>query len=220
MTPNLPLQRIGRRARRAFSLLEVMVALAILVVSLSILVETQASSALITREAERVITASDLAYAKMNTAILYVEEEGFQQNDQHETGDFDDFGDEASNLDFKDELEDYHWEYWISEVDFELAGDIAGMANELKGSGVFGGAGEGAPMDMAGMGGAAGGLGALMSPEMISEMLTPYIREVRVRVWWGKDSKTAEEQGDEVIVVTHMVNPTGVVSLEQEGLPQ
>ena len=64
----------ARRFRRAFSLLEVMVALAILVVSLAILVETQASSAIVTREAERIILASDLAQAKMNEAVLFVEE--------------------------------------------------------------------------------------------------------------------------------------------------
>ena len=35
---------------------------------------------------------------------------------------------------------------------------------------------------------------------MITEMLTPYIREVRVRVWWGEKSDVAEERGDEIIV--------------------
>jgi len=204
----------ARRFRRAFSLLEVMVALAILVVSLAILVETQASSAIVTREAERIILASDLAQAKMNEAVLFVEEEGFKQGDR---GDFDDFGDEASNLDFKDELEDYHWEYWVSEVDLSLAGDIAGMAQELSGSGEFGDAGEGGP-DMGGMGGGSNPLAAIgMNSQVITEMLTPYIREVRVRVWWGKDSKEAEERGDEVVVVTHLVNPTGVVSLGSEA---
>lgn len=212
--------------QRGFSLLEVMVALAILVVSLAILIETQASSAVITRESERVILATDLAYAKLNEAVMFVEEEGFKQvAEVSDNGDFDDFGDEASNLDFKDELEDYHWEYWISEVDLALAGDIAGMAEELQGSGVIGGGGDDgpAPPGMAALGGEGGNpFGALgVSSEMITEMLTPYIREVRVRVWWGKDSDEAEERGDEVVVVTHIVNPTGVTSLEEGGgLPQ
>ena len=51
-----------------------MVALAILVVSLAILVETQGTSAIITREAEAIILASDLAQAKMNEALLVIEQ--------------------------------------------------------------------------------------------------------------------------------------------------
>ena len=201
------------RRRRGFSLLEVMVALAILVVSLAILLETQASSAIVTRESERVITASDLAYAKLNEAILYVEEEGFQQTQVVESGDFDDFGDDATSMDIRDELEDYHWEYTVSEIDLAFAGDLAGMAGDLQGSGVLGDAPEGAPsLATMGEGGANPLEGLGMSPDMISEMLTPYIREVRVRVWWGKDSATAEKRGDEVIVVTHLSNPSGFVA--------
>ncbi len=174
------------RRRRGFSLLEVMVALAILVVSLAILLETQASSAIVTRESERVITASDL---------------------------FDDFGDDATSMDIRDELEDYHWEYTVSEIDLAFAGDLAGMAGDLQGSGVLGDAPEGAPsLATMGEGGANPLEGLGMSPDMISEMLTPYIREVRVRVWWGKDSATAEKRGDEVIVVTHLSNPSGFVA--------
>jgi hypothetical protein len=154
----------------------------------------------------------------LNEALLFVEEEGFKQGDHSDRGDFDDFGDEAANLDFRDELEDYHWEYWVSEVDLSLAGDIAGMAQELQGSGEFGSSGEGGP-DMSSVGGGGSNpLAAIgMNSQVITEMLTPYIREVRVRVWWGKDSAEAEDRGDEVVVVTHLVNPTGVVSLGEEA---
>lgn len=208
----------ARRRRRGFSLLEVMVALAILVVSLSILVETQASSAVVTREAERVITASDLAYAKLNEAMLYVEEEGFQQSQVSESGDFDSFGDDATSMDIRDELEDYHWEYTVTEIDLALAGDIAGMAGEMQNSGVLGQKpAEGAP-SLASLGGGGNPLESMgVSSDMITEMLTPYIREIRVRVWWGKNSKLAEERGDEVVVVTHVVNPTGMVAAAGEG---
>ena len=218
MSWTLPRMPAGsRRTRRGFSLLEVMVALAILVVSLAILVETQGTSAIITREAEAIILASDLAQAKMNEALLVIEEEGFQRNDVSENGDFDDFGDEANAFDFKDELEDYHWEYTITEVDLALAGDIAGMAGELAGSGAFGN-------DIGGEGGAAAAAAANnplasvgLSSEVITEQLAPYIRMVRVRVWWGKSSDEAEERGDEFIVVTHVVNPSGVVMMGEGG---
>lgn len=205
-------------ARRGFSLLEVLVALAILVVSLTILVETQSTAAMMTREAERVITATDLANAKVTDAMLHMEKEGFQANQVHEYGDFDDFGDSSLSRHFGRELEDYRWEFWISEVDVQLASDIASMAESLQGSGVLGGGSSGA--SAAGGQSPAAGLGALgLSSDMITEMLTPYIREIRVRVWWGKDSETAEEHGTEVVIVTHVVNPGGVVQLSQE-LPQ
>lgn len=196
---------------RGFSLLEVMVALAILVVSLTILVETQSNAVVMTREAERVISATDLANAKMTDAMLHLEEEGFQNSQIYESGDFDDWGDDALSMEFGRELEDFEWEFWISEIDLKLAGDIAGMAQELQGSGAFGAGGAGDPADLGGAAGGLGGLGALMSPEMITEMLAPFIREVRVRVWWGDDSDEAEENGSEIVIVTHAVNPTGVV---------
>ncbi len=200
-----------------------MVALAILVVSMVVLVETQSSAALITLEAERVITATDLANAKMNEALLFVEEEGFTNSDIHETGDFDEFGDDAFDLAFGEELSSYHWEYWVSEIDLALAGDIAGMASELNSSGVIGGGGGDAAASPLGGEGGGSPLESLgISSEMITEMLTPYIREVRVRVWWGEKSDDAEERGDEIVVVTHLVNPTGTVfaGAEDEGAEQ
>lgn len=211
-----------QRSRRGFSLLEVMVAMAILVISMVVLIETQSSAALITLEAERVITATDLANAKMNETLLIVEEEGFTNSDVSERGDFDEFGDEAFDLAFGAELKSYHWEYWVSEIDLALAGDIAGMASELESSGVIGGGasseGGGLASALGGGGGGDSPLAALgISSEMITEMLTPYIREVRVRVWWGEDSDTAEERGDEVVVVTHLVNPSGQIFAADEN---
>lgn len=220
------------RTRRGFSLLEVMVALAILVVSLVILVDTQSNAVVMTREAERVITATDLARSKLTEALLYLEEEGFQDDQVHEHGDFDDWGDDLLTIEIGDELEDFHWEWWITEVDLELAGDIAGMMGGLAGEagadgaleglgsllpgGIPGGA-AGAAADAAQ---AAGGLGAFLSPDMITDLLAPYVREVRVRVWWGENSDKAAERGDEVVIVTHQANPRGIVQqLQSEGLP-
>ena len=211
----------NHKARRGFSLLEVMVALAILVVSLVILVETQATAAFATREAERVITATDLAQAMLAEASMRVEMEGFSGDGEiFERGDFDDLGDEALNVEMGAELRDYHWEYAVQEIDVQLAGDIAGMAEGLSG-GAMGG--EDSPVDMDSLSssipGGAGGLGALLSPDMLSQMLGPYIRELRVRVWWGEDSKTAEEQGTEVVIVTHVINPSGsIANIGAQGL--
>ena len=49
----------------------------------------------------------------------------------------------------------------------------------------------------------------------LTEMLAPFIREVRVVVWWGDSMDEAEERGDQVVLTGHVINPTGVVQLEQ-----
>jgi len=206
-------------SRRGFSLLEVMVALSILVVSLALLVETQSNAALMTYEAERVIAATDLATAKLNEARMLVEEDGFQASDIEENGDFSDFGDGSSQLDFEDALDDFQWSYTIAEIDLALAGDIASMMSEFGDNGVmdaFGG--EGAGMDELGGGGGDplsqfASLG--MSSDMLTEMLAPFIREVRVVVWWGESMDESAERGDQVVMTGHVINPTGVVQLEQ-----
>lgn len=207
--------------RRGFSLLEVMVALAILIGSVALLVESQSAAAIMTFEAERYITATDLAVSKMAEARLLVEHEGFQVSDIEEEGDFSDYGGDARGLDFDDQLDDFHWEYSIMEIDLALAGDVASMMSELDGSGMMGGAGDdGASMSDAM--GAAGGdamsqFAAIgMSGEALTEMLAPFIREVRVRVWWGEGPDESEESGKEVVLTGHVINPTGIVQLEQQ----
>lgn len=193
-----------QRSRRGFSLLEVMVALAILVVSMVILVETQSSAVIMTVEAERMITATDLANAKLTEALLLVEEEGFAPSDVYEDGDFDEFGDDVLDRELGDALEEYHWEFAISEVDLEMVGDIATMAGEVQSA--MGG--EEGGNEAAGSG--ADAMGAIgLGPEQLTEMIAPHIREVRVRVYWGDDSELAEEEGREVVIVTHVIDPAG-----------
>lgn len=209
------------RRRRAFSLLEVMVALGILTVSLVILVEIQSTAAFATREAERFVTGTDLAQSKMTEAQNLLEMEGFTDSEIYEKGDFDDLGDEALDVEMGDELKDFHFEFAVQEIDVRLAGDIASMAGELGGSGAFGEGGDAPPGigdALGGLPGGGGGLGALLSPEMISEMLSPYIREIRVRVYWGGDSDEAEENGTEVVLVTHVINPSGQLAQIAEGV--
>ena len=204
--------------RRGFSLLEVMIALAILTVSLIILVETQSAAVLLTREAERMITATDLAQLKLSEATVKLEQEGFQQSDVYESGDFALLGDELLDVAFGPELEDYKWEYLVSEVDIDMIGDLATAAQSLP----MGGEGDAAGSAASG-GGPLEALGAIgIGPDMISQFLAPYMREIRVRVWWGEDSKQAEEDGTEVVLTTHVINPSGAVSIGEElpgGVP-
>jgi prepilin-type N-terminal cleavage/methylation domain-containing protein len=196
--------------RRGFSLLEVMIAIAILVMSFTVLMELEITSVKMTREAERLVVASNLAQEQTAQVMVRLEKEGFQEQDVCDAGDFEEFGDEALDLEFGDTLKAYHWEYCISTIDLSMAGDLAGMAGSLAGQGYFGDAGTSGSADIQGAIGGMG-LGNFMSGDMITEMLGRYVREVRVRVWWGDDSKAAEENDDEVVVVTHAINPTGVV---------
>lgn len=200
--------------RRGFSLLEVMIALAILTVSLLILVQTQSSAVVLTNEAERTLVATDLARYKMSEVLLMVEKEGFQVSDVNEHGDFSDFGDDAMNVEFGDSLEEYHWEYLVTEVDMESMGDIATAAQSLQdtmGADQSGPASNGGSMDALAM------LG--FGPDVIMGMLGPYLREVRVRVWWGEDSKEAEEDGTEVVLTTHVINPSGAIQQLDAAIP-
>lgn len=207
--------------RRAFSLLEVMIALAILVTALTLLAEIQATAIVMTKEGERLVTASNLAAEKSAEIQLRLEQEGFTDTDVCESGDFDEFGNEMLDAEFGDSLKDYHFEWCVATVDVALAGDIAGMAGGLAGNGYFPGEGAstaGATLDAASALGGAPDLSTLgLGPEQMSEMLGNYVREVRVRVWWGEDSKKAEELGDEVVVVSHAINPTGAITATQQA---
>jgi prepilin-type N-terminal cleavage/methylation domain-containing protein len=204
------------RVRSGFTLLEVIIALAIMVTAMTVLVETQGNAAQMTLMAQRVVLATDLASYKLNGVLLLMEEEGFGDMDLYEAGDFDDLGDDVLNTTFDDALDDYEWEWWVSQIDIGLAGDIAAMTDELEESGLFkGGSGDssmqgqempsGAPTELPDLGMFG------LSPELMTERLAPFVREVRVRVWWGEDSEEAEKRHDEVYLTTHIVNPTGQI---------
>lgn len=195
-------------SRRGFSLLEAMAALAILVVSLAILMETIGSAAIATMEAERIVTATQLAQEKLTEVQLLVEKEGIKERDFGESGDFSDFGDEQFNLEFG-ELEDYNFSWTVSQIDIGLAGDIASMAESLEGTGLLPTAPEGD--DGPSFEDQAPDLGSLgISNDMITEMLGRYIREIRVVVWWGDDDmETAVDKANEVTLVTHVTDPSG-----------
>ena len=203
--------------RGGYSLLEVVVSLAILTMSLTVLIQIQGDAVEMTQTAERIVTATQLAQEKMTEVRLFIETEGITMDEITESGDFDDLGDDEIDLEFGRQFEDYHWEYSVAEVDIGIAGDLGGMAESLGGS-------------LPGAGGDAGGDEGLnengppglddfgVSNDMITDMLGRYIREIRVRVWWGDDSREAAEQKDEVILTGHAVDPAGsFINITQEG---
>lgn len=204
--------------RAGFTLLEVVIALAILAMALFVLVDAQASAVLVTLDAEKTLVGSYLAQHKMTEATLRLEKEGFKTADVNDEGDFEDFGEDdglggmdgasvGEEMEFGDGFDGYQWAYSIRQVDISL-GDVAGAQETLQSAG-FGPSADQA--DAAGNQGAAGMdlADAGIQPDMISEMLSPFIREVRVVVWWGAEPKSDAPCEDCVELVTHVINPSG-----------
>ena len=195
--------------RSGFTLLEVVVALVILTMSLFVLVNAQALSVFMTTDSQRTLTATWLAQQKMTEALLRVEADGVQATDIEESGDFEEFGgdgDFGETIDFGGEFDNYQWAYTIRAVDIKL-GDVSGQADAMKDAG-FGPSDE----QMQASGSEGKDLGDLgVQPDMIGEMLKPYIREVRVLIWWGEEPAEGEDCEDCVELVTHVANPTGEV---------
>lgn len=206
--------RTTSRPLRGFTLLEVMVALGILSLSLIVMLETQASSVMLTAEARKISLASALAEEKLMEVMLTLEREGWTSQDIEEEGHFDDFGSEdfrgdSLNLDDTDEYEDFHWAYTVRRIEMTLPGDVMGTAGELAEGGYWGDQSaeqqeqqqqQSSGFDLSDIPG--------FNPDQITEYLSNYIREVRVVVWWGEN----EDEEDQVEITTHAINPSGIVA--------
>jgi hypothetical protein len=188
------------------------IALSILAVSLFVLIDAQSTAVFMTVDAEKTITGTYLAQEKMAEAELRVEKDGFTTSDIDEEGDFNDFGKEdkmgADTPDFGNAFDDYKWAYTIRQIDIQL-GDVGQAAEQLQGSGIgpqekegTNSTGDTDQRDLSDIG---------IQPDMISEMLRPYIREVRVVVWWGDEDPDLEKGCENCVeLVSHVINPTGV----------
>ncbi len=202
--------------RSGFTLLEVVIALAILAVSLLVLVDGQATAVVMTTDTEKTLTGTWLAQEKMAEAMLRLERDGFRDSDIDEEGDFEDYGNDGAlgeDVEFGDTFKDYRWAYTIRRVDLQL-GDMSGAAEDLKAAG-FGG-----PQAQDGAQGAQeqrdlGDVG--LDPSMFGDMLPPNIREVRVLVWWDEAEADAADCESCVEIVTHAINPSGKIVPGGEG---
>lgn len=195
--------------RTGFTLLEVIIALGILAGAMVVLVDNQAMAVLSTQEADRLIVATNLAQEKMSEVQIVLEREGFGEMDIEEDGDFSEYGTEDFRGDdlhlnlTPGELDTFKWAYTVRKIEVTLPnlGDVAG---DLAGNGYFG-EDKGSDMDVGG----APDLGDLgISPDMVSDHLSKFIREVRVLVWWGDN----EDETDQVELTTHIINQSGVVT--------
>jgi len=198
---------IHRRLRKGFSLLEVIIASAILVMTLAVVTKIQYQAMLYSQRASALTLGTQLAQEKLAEVQILIETEGIGTADITERGDFRGFGEDAG-LEFGRSLDDYRWEYHVEEIDMALSGDVMGMMGGMLGGEDDNGASAAA--------GSAGGqqAGAEMlnqfglGPDQMSEQLGQFVRRVRVRVYWGEENK-AEEEGQEVILTTHIISPSG-----------
>jgi general secretion pathway protein I len=120
-------------AQAGFTLLEVVIAVAILGVSLTVLLQSQAASLDNAGRSRDLTVATLLARGKMIDIEKHLFHDGFQMNTEDEEGDFTDEG-----------HPDYKWHTRISEVEFDLSKlmDVCGtMGGKGGGSPVGGGNG-------------------------------------------------------------------------------
>jgi prepilin-type N-terminal cleavage/methylation domain-containing protein len=206
-----------QRTRHGFTLLEVVIALGILAIGTMVLVDSQATALWMTVDGGRTSTATRLANEKMMEVQLQMEVEGFGESDIEEEGEFDEFGSEdfrGENLqiDMGDSLDSYQFAWTVRKIDLTLPTDMGGMKDELVGNGYYG---DEATEAMQEQEDATAGMDLTdlgITPDMITEYLGNYIREVRVVVWWGNN----EDEVDQVELVTHVINPSGVVTSEDD----
>ena len=214
--------------RRGFTILEVMVALGILVTAMVVLVDSQSTAIMMTTQSDRILTATVLAQEKMNQALLCMESAGIQEQDIEAEGDFDEgiFGGyEAGGLEGEREklseeaFEDFRWAYTVREVKLEISGDVSPLMGDLEGMGLMPGMNQEAEQSGSSVSGFdpqqnqadLEDLG--ISNDMLTEALAPFMREVRVIVWWGDN----EDEDQQVELVTHVINPKANVVTGDQG---
>jgi len=182
----------ARRQERGFTLMEVMLALAILAGGLALSIATTAANVKQAHRAQLLGVATSLARGKMLDIEEELLQEGFQELDQSDDGDFSDEG-----------WPNITWEAKIEKI--ELPGlaalQAADSASEEGGtpSGMSGTSESASPT-------AALGAGLISSQfEMISSVLEASIRRVELTVTWkvGQDTES-------MVVVCYYTNDQGV----------
>ena len=202
--------------RTGFTLIEIVISLAILAVTLAILVESEASAVVMTVDSEETLTANTLAEQTMAEVLLQLEIDGISESDQYGEGEYADFGSDGKfgqGVDFSGEYDDYHYAWTVRKVDMQI-GDASEAISDLQEMGV---SPTGENTSENGMDPSM--LSSFMSPDMLNEMLSPWMREVRVLVWWGEDPGDLEEDvtcEDCVELVSHVFNQSGKIMDSEE----
>jgi general secretion pathway protein I len=179
-----------RAPDRGFSLLEVMVAIAIMALSLVVIVRITSMNVRAAAHSRMITAATFLARSKLAAVEDDIITLGFTDSDQEDGGDF---GDEG--------YPKFRWESLIERV--ELPTDIASKAQETAGEKTMEAQTGPSANPMAAMAGMMGGfMSSLIEPVRIG--LQESVRRVTVKVKWeeiGRDEQSFE-------VVTYMTDPS------------
>ncbi len=186
---------VAERASLGFSLLEVMVAMAILSVGLVSLLQVQSRSAELAIEAREMTVATMLARGKLYDCQTDLLKKGFSIGDYDESGNFDDEG-----------YPTFFWEchgYKPEMPTGDGVGDMGSAASALGMGGSGGDSGQPQGADM-GMG--------MIAPvlQQMASVMGDSIRELVIIVRWG----TGVDQ-QEMRVTTHVVDKTPINNVSQ-----
>lgn len=197
--------------RRAFTLLEVIIAIAILAVALLVLVDTQAGAVFQTMDAQRDLVMTQLAQEKMAEVQMRVESEGFSDAEVNEEGTFEDFGingEYGEGVELNGAFEDYSWAYTVRPVELAM-GDMSGAMDQVTAA--FGGESADASTEDQASENITSMASSFLTGDSLTDLLSPYIREARVLVWFGKEALNEDGCQNCVEVTTHFINPSGKV---------
>jgi general secretion pathway protein I len=188
-----------------FTLLEVMVSMAILAISMSAIVGVNVGAMAMASKTKGITVAAMLARSKMIDVEERIREKGFPDFDEKEDGDFDD-----------DNFPNFKWSYEILKIKLPPP-DLSKIdATKQQAQDMTGGSMQ---SDSLGIAPILGSNSMLMSGlPMVMDQIESAIREVRVNILWMEGKK---EQN--FSVTTHIVNIPGAdvgIGTQQVVIPQ
>ncbi len=169
--------------KRAFTLIEVIISLAILAIGVSAVLDSMANDAIIPYERRIRYRGVELAEIKLHEIEIDIAENGFPLDDVEKKGEFK-----------EEELTKYRWIDRRKKI--ELPDDIALLSKFFLGSSDD----ENSQSNLSGMMGMAGSL-----LQSVKDVFEKSIREIEVEIYWYNGEET-EENKENFILTTHLID--------------
>ena len=194
--------RARAQSQAGFTLLEIMISLAILFGALGMYLGGISQARTQVDNAKMLTIATNLARLQMVELEAHVRDEGFGLNDdEKDCGDFEDYG-----------YPEKKWSYcWVSEkVELPPAQEMTEAAGATAGE-----MGAGSGSSAAGGGGGLGAMALFGQVDMVKNVLEQSIRRVTLTVTYPM--RGAEERKGKLIVVAYFTDPKVVDATIQMG---